>query len=57
MLLQIKIINAVEAWHKVLKYLFSKEELYKTSLTSYAKYIIFTAKDYNVYAYTVKLDF
>ena len=56
-LIQIRTTNAVEAWHKVLKYSFGKGELYKSSLTGYAKHIIITAKDYNIRARAAELDF
>jgi len=47
----------VEAWYKVLKYLFGKGELYKTSFTGCAKHIIIIVKDYNIRARAVELDF
>jgi len=37
--------------------LFDKGELHNTSLTGCAKYIMATAKDYNVHAYAAELDF
>jgi len=57
MLIQIRTTNAVEAWHKVLKYLFGKGELRKTSLTGYAKYVMVTVKDYNIRARAAELEF
>lgn len=47
----------MEAWHKVLKYSFGKGELHKTSLTSCAKHVMITAKDYNIRARAAELDF
>ncbi|XTI91166.1 hypothetical protein V2W45_1414102 [Cenococcum geophilum] len=50
-------MNAVESWHKVLKYSIGKGELYKLSLTGCAKHIEVTARDYDTRACATEIAF
>ena len=57
LLIQIQTMNAVESWHKVLKYSFGKGELHKLSLTGCVKHVEVTARDYDTRACATELAF
>ena len=57
MLIQIRTTNAVESWHKKLKYSFGKGDLCKTSLTGCSKHVMVTADNYDIRARAAELDF